>query len=176
MSELKVAFLVSDEGIERVELTTPWEAVQDAGHQPVLIGLKPGTAQTVNHTEPARAERVDAVVRDVEVGQFAALVLPGGVLNPDNLRQDERAVAFVRDFVDSGKPVAAICHAPWVLVEAGVVSGRHLTSYPSVSTDVKNAGGLWEDSPVVVDDNLITSRNPDDLPAFTEAILKALGA
>ncbi|TCM38185.1 type 1 glutamine amidotransferase domain-containing protein [Kribbella sp. VKM Ac-2568] len=171
----KVAFLVSDEGIERVELTEPWKAVSEAGHQPVLLSPKTGEVQTFDHLTASQKFPVDQAVGEASVDDFAALVLPGGVANPDKLRLDENAVAFVKSFVDSGKPVAAICHAPWTLVEADVVRGRTVTSWPSVQADLRNAGATWVDQEVVTDGNLTTSRNPDDLPAFNEALLKAIG-
>lgn len=169
-----VAFLVASEGIERVELTEPWKAVSDAGATPVLLSPKAGEVQTYNHLDKAEKRPVDKTVGSASVEDYDALVLPGGVANPDALRMDEDAVAFVRDFVASGKVVAAICHAPWTLVEADVVRGRQLTSWPSLQTDLRNAGAQWVDKKVVVDGNLITSRNPDDLPAFTKALLDAL--
>ncbi len=172
----KVAFLVAGEGIERVELTHPWAAVRDAGLSPVLVSLEPGEVQTFDHLDKAETFPVDEVVASVTPEEFVALVLPGGVANPDALRMDESAVRFAKAFVESGKPVAAICHAAWTLVEADVVGGKTLTSWPSVQTDIRNAGGTWVDRDVVVDGNLITSRNPDDLPAFTKALLTALGA
>jgi protease I len=171
----KIAFLVAKEGIERVELTDPWQAVSDAGHQPVLLSPETGDVQTFDHLTAAEKRAVDQAVGDASVEDFDALVLPGGVANPDALRLDETAVAFVKSFVESGKPVAAICHAPWTLIEADVVRGRTLTSWPSVRTDLRNAGATWVDETVVTDANLITSRNPDDLPAFTKALLEAVG-
>ncbi|MER7243260.1 type 1 glutamine amidotransferase domain-containing protein [Kribbella sp. NPDC000426] len=171
----RIAFLVAAEGIERVELTEPWKAVEDAGHGPVLVSPDTGQVQTFDHLTAAVKLPVDQVVGDVAADEFDALVLPGGVANPDALRRDGTAVAFVKDFVASGKPVAAICHAPWTLIEAGVVAGRTLTSWPSLQTDLRNAGATWVDQEVVIDGNLITSRNPDDLPAFSDALLKALG-
>ena len=170
----KIAFLVAHEGIEQVELTEPWRAVTEAGHEAVLVSPKSGAVQMFNHLDKADTKAVDKTVSDVSVEDFDALVLPGGVANPDALRADEGAVALVRDFVASGRPVASICHAAWMLVEADVVSGRTLTSWPSVQTDVRNAGGEWVDERVVVDGNLITSRKPDDLPAFTSALMDAL--
>lgn len=169
-----VAFLVASEGIERVELTEPWQAVLDAGHTAVLVSPEPGEVQTFDHLDKATTQKVDRVVGEVEVDDFDALVLPGGVANPDALRQDDGAVALVRAFAASGRPVAAICHAPWTLIEAGAVSGRTLTSWPSLRTDLTNAGASWVDERVVVDGNLITSRNPDDLPAFIGALLEAV--
>jgi len=170
----RVAFLVATEGIERVELVEPWDAVKDAGHTAVLVSTESGEVQTFDHLDKAETRPVDEVVADSAVDSYDALVLPGGVANPDALRMDERAVAFVKEFVASGKPVAAICHAPWTLVEAGVLEGRRLTSWPSLQTDIRNAGGEWVDEKNVVDGNLITSRNPDDIPAFISALLEAL--
>jgi protease I len=170
----KIAFLTATEGIERVELTEPWQAVQDAGHSPELLSTEPGEVQTYDHLDKAEKRPVDRVVSDVSVDDYDALVLPGGVANPDALRMDEGAVGFVRDFVASGKPVASICHAAWALVEADCVRGKRVTSWPSVRTDVRNAGGEWVDEEVVTDGNLITSRKPDDIPAFTKALLAAL--
>jgi protease I len=169
-----IAFLTAAEGIEAVELTDPWEAVSGAGHTPELISPESGEVQLFNHLDKAETRSVDKTVADADVADYDALVLPGGVANPDALRTDAAAVAFVKAFVESGKPVAAICHAPWTLVEAGVVDGRRLTSWPSLRTDIRNAGGEWVDEEVVKDDNLITSRNPDDLPAFSKALLDAL--
>jgi protease I len=171
----KIAFLVAKEGIERVELTEPWQAVSDAGHQPVLLSPKTGEVQTFDHLTASGKRPVDQAVGDASVDDFAALVLPGGVANPDALRLDSAAVAFVKSFVESGKPVAAICHAPWTLIEAGVVRGRTMTSWPSVQTDLRNAGATWVDETVVTDGNLITSRKPDDLPAFNKTLLEAVG-
>ena len=169
-----IAVLVAAEGIERVELTDPWQAVTDAGAKPVLLSPDSGEVQTFDHLDKAETRPVDKTVSSASVDDYDALVLPGGVANPDALRTDEDAVSFVRDFVASGKPVAAICHAPWTLVEAGVLQGRTLTSWPSLRTDITNAGATWVDQQVVKDGNLITSRNPDDIPAFTKALLDAL--
>ncbi|MFD7713339.1 type 1 glutamine amidotransferase domain-containing protein [Streptomyces sp. NPDC059785] len=172
---MRIAFLTAPEGVEQIELTDPWQAVTDAGHQPVLVSTQPGHIQGFNHLDKADTFPVDEVVGDVGADSFDALVLPGGVANPDALRLDERAVSFVRDFFDSGRPVAAICHAPWTLVEADVVSGRVLTSWPSLRTDIRNAGGTWVDEQVQICDHgpntLVTSRKPDDLKAFDEALL-----
>ncbi len=170
----QVAFLVAAEGIEQVELTEPWKAVTDAGHEAVLVSPEAGSVQMFNHLDKADTKAVDRTVADSRVDDFDALVLPGGVANPDALRRDGQAVALVKEFVASGKPVAAICHAPWLLVEAGVVAGRRLTSWPSLQTDVRNAGGEWVDEPVVQDGNLTTSRKPDDLPQFVSALLESL--
>jgi protease I len=174
LSGKTIAFLVASEGIERVELTDPWKAVSDAGATPVLLSPEEGEVQTFNHLDKAEKRPVDKTVSSASVDDYDALVLPGGVANPDALRMDQDAVAFVRDFVQSGKVVAAICHAPWTLVEADVVRGKQLTSWPSLQTDIRNAGGEWVDKEVVVDGNLITSRNPDDLPAFNGQLLEAV--
>ncbi len=170
-----VAFLTASEGIERVELTEPWQAVTDAGHQAVLLAPEAGEVQLFNHLDKADTQAVDRPVAEASVDEYDALVLPGGVANPDALRMDDDAVRFVRDFVASGKPVAAICHAPWTLVEGGSLAGKRLTSWPSLKTDIRNADGDWVDEEVVVDGNLITSRNPGDLPAFNKALIDALG-
>ena len=169
-----IAFLVAAEGIERVELTEPWAAVVEAGGSPVLLSPEKGDVQTFDHLDKAETLPVDKAVKDADLADYDALVLPGGVANPDALRLDGDAVGFIRDFVGTGKPVAAICHAPWTLVEAGVLQGRTLTSWPSLRTDITNAGATWVDQQVVKDGNLITSRNPGDLPAFTKALLDAL--
>jgi len=165
-----IAFLAAD-GVERVELEQPRSAVQDAGGQVVLLSVKSGEIQARDHDlESAGTFTVDREVSGADVAEFDGLVLPGGTVNPDKLRIDETAVSFVRDFMNSGKPVAAICHGPWTLVEADVVRGRTLTSYPSIRTDLRNAGATVVDQEVCLDGNLITSRSPDDLPAFCQAI------
>ncbi|RNG38669.1 type 1 glutamine amidotransferase domain-containing protein [Streptomyces botrytidirepellens] len=173
---MKVAFLVAPEGVEQVELTDPWQAVRDAGGTPRLVSTASGRIQAFHHLDKADTFEVDQTVKDATVEEYDALVLPGGVANPDLLRLDKRAVAFVKGFVDAGKPVAAICHAPWTLVEADVVRGRTLTSWPSLRTDITNAGGVWVDEQVKVCEGgrgaLITSRKPDDLKAFDEAFLE----
>ncbi|WP_107773419.1 type 1 glutamine amidotransferase domain-containing protein [Nocardioides sediminis] len=171
----RIAFLTASEGIEAVELTEPWDAVTGAGHTAELLSPDSGEVQLFNHLDKAETRSVDKAVGDASVDDYDALVLPGGVANPDALRMDEGAVSFIKAFVASGKPVAAICHAPWTLVEAGVLSGKRVTSWPSLQTDIRNAGGDWVDEEVVEDGNLITSRNPDDLPAFNKAVLAALG-
>ncbi len=170
----RIAFLTAAEGVEAVELTDPWDAVTGAGHTAELLSPEAGEVQLFNHLDRAETRTVDGTVGDAQVADYDALVLPGGVANPDALRTDAAAVAFVKAFVESGKPVAAICHAPWTLIEAGVVDGRRITSWPSLATDLRNAGAEWVDDEVVTDANLITSRNPDDLPAFSKALLDAL--
>ena len=172
----KVAFLVAAEGIEQVELTEPWQAVEKAGGEPVLVSPETGKVQAFDHLDKADTFDVDVAVADARVDDYAGLVLPGGVANPDALRLDADAVGFVKAFFEAGKPVAAICHAPWVLAEADVVSGRRLTSWPSLQTDLRNAGAEWVDEEVVVDDNLVTSRKPDDLPAFNQKMVEAFSA
>src|SRR3954447_25002437 len=162
----RIAFVVANEGIEQVELTTPWDAVKQAGGEPVLVAPKAGKAQAYNHLDKADTFPVDRTTADVNVEDYDALVLPGGVANPDQLRMDDAAVRVARDFAAAGKPIAAICHGPWTLIEAGVVEGKTITSWPSLQTDVRNAGGKWVDEQVHVDGNLITSRKPDDLEAF----------
>jgi protease I len=173
LSGKTIAFAVAKEGIEQVELTSPWDAVKRAGGRPVLVSVEEGEVQAFNHLDKADTFAVDATFGDASVDEYDGLVLPGGVANPDNLRTHEDAVAFVKGFFDAGKPVAAICHAPWSLVEADVLRGRTLTSWPSLRTDLRNAGADWQDKEVVVDGNLVTSRKPDDLPAFNEAALAA---
>ena len=169
-----VAFLVASEGIERVELTEPWGAVSGAGHTPILVSTDSGEVGLVDHLDPAGAHAVDRISADTSAADIDVLVLPGGVANPDALRQDSHAVNLVREMVDAGKPVFAICHAPWMLVEADVVRGRRITSYPSLRTDLVNAGAEWVDAELVSDGGITTSRRPDDLPAFCDALLEAL--
>jgi protease I len=169
----KIAFLATDM-VEQVELTEPWKAVQKAGGQPELVSLKPGKIQGFNHYDKADTFEVDKTVEEVSASDYEGLVQPGGVGNPDTLRTDENAVNFVREFFDQGKPVAVICHGPWMLVEAGVVRGRTVTSWPSLQTDIRNAGGKWVDEEVVVDNGLVTSRKPDDLPAFNSRLVEEL--
>lgn len=174
---MRIAFLMAPQGVEQIELTDPWQAVRDAGGEPVLVSTKPGRIQAFDHLVKADTFPVDEVVADVSAESFDGLVLPGGLANPDALRLDERAVAVVREFFERGRPVAAICHAPWTLVEADVVSGRVLTSWPSLRTDIRNAGGTWVDQRVQVcergPNTLVTSRKPGDLKAFDEAFLEA---
>lgn len=163
----KIAFLATD-GVEQVELTRPWDAVREAGGETTLVSLEAGSIRGFNHLDEGDRFDVDATVGDVSASEFDGLVLPGGVANPDALRMNETAVGFVRDFFEQSKPVAAICHAPWTLIEAGVVEGRTLTSWPSLRTDIRNAGGHWVDEEVHVDSGFVTSRKPEDLDAFCD--------
>jgi protease I len=172
LRDQKVAILATD-GVEQVELEQPRQAMHDAGAQTDLLSIKDGEIQAMNHDlEPADTFTVDRQVGDASIAEYDALILPGGTCNPDKLRMDERAVAFVRDFVMAGKPVGVICHGPWTLVEADVVRGRRITSWPSVRTDLRNAGAEVIDEEVVVDANITSSRWPDDLPAFCAAIVR----
>ncbi|MDF1754718.1 MAG: type 1 glutamine amidotransferase [Verrucomicrobiales bacterium] len=161
----KIAFLATD-GFEQVELTKPWQAIRDAGAEVELVSLESGEIQGVHHDEKGDKFKVDKTLDQVSAKDYNGLVLPGGVFNPDALRVNESAVSFVREFFAENKPVAAICHGPWLLVEADVVDGRKVTSWPSVRTDLINAGANWVDEECVCDEGLVTSRNPDDLPAF----------
>ncbi|MFJ2738258.1 type 1 glutamine amidotransferase domain-containing protein [Streptomyces sp. NPDC087440] len=176
---MRIAFLVAPEGIEQVELTEPWAAVGAAGGTPVLVSTETGQVQAFNHLDKADTFPVDQVVGEASVEDFDGLVLPGGVANPDALRLDEKAVALAKAFFDAGKPVAAICHAPWLLIEADVLHGRTLASWPSLRTDIRNAGGTWVDEQVKIctggPNTLITSRKPDDLKAFCEALVSEFG-
>jgi protease I len=167
-----VAFLVAAEGIEQVELTEPWKAVESEGGTPELLSLQSGKVQGFNHLDKGDTFDVDREVSDAKADDYDALVLPGGVANPDFLRADRDAVAFTKAFFEQAKPVAAICHGPWTLVEADVVRGRTLTSWPSIQTDIRNAGGDWVDEEVHVDQGLVTSRKPDDLPAFCAKLVE----
>jgi len=169
----RIAFLAAD-GVEEVEYTEPRKAVESAGGTAELLSLTTDKVQAFNHLDKSDKYDVSAAVADANVADYDALVLPGGVANPDFLRTNADAVRFVRDFMASGKPVAAICHAPWTLIEAGVVAGRTLTSWPSLHTDLTNAGATWVDQEVVVDDRLVTSRKPDDLPAFCRELLSQI--
>jgi protease I len=167
-----VAFLTAQEGIEEVELTEPWKAVKDAGATPKLIAPESGEIQAFNHLDKGSTYTVDQSLEDADPADYDALVLPGGVANPDQLRTDERAIQFVQQIFAAGKPVGVICHGPWTLVEAGLVRRRKLTSWPSLQTDIRNAGGKWVDEEVVVDHGLVSSRKPDDLPAFCSKIVE----
>jgi protease I len=168
-----IAFLMANEGVEQIELTEPWRAVEEAGGRPQLIALDANKkVQAFNHLDKADTFTVDTSVAEADPKNYDGLVLPGGVANPDALRMDAGAVRFVKSFVDARKPVAAICHAPWTLVEADVVRGRTITSWPSLQTDVRNAGGTWVDEEVHVDNGLVTSRKPDDLPAFCRKMVE----
>src|SRR6476620_2994138 len=174
LSGKRIAFLVATEGIEQVELTEPWKAVEAAGGTPELISTESGEVQAFNHLDKADTFPVDRTTDEADPADYDGLVLPGGVANPDTLRMHEDAVAFVRGFFEQGKPVGVICHGPWTLIEAGVVRGRTLTSWPSLQTDLRNAGATWVDEELVVCEQgpgpLVTSRKPDDLPAFTKAL------
>ncbi|HWC31837.1 MAG TPA: type 1 glutamine amidotransferase domain-containing protein [Actinomycetota bacterium] len=165
LSGKRIAFLATD-GVEQIELTEPWKAVEEAAGTPELVSLEAGTIQGFEHHDKGETFTVDRAIGDVDARDYDGLVLPGGVINPDRLRTDERAVSFVRAFFQHGKPVAAICHGPWTLVEADVVRGRNLTSWPSLETDIRNAGGTWVDEELGTDAGLVTSRKPDDLKAF----------
>jgi protease I len=169
----KVAFLATD-GVEQVELTEPWKKVEDEGGTPELVSLESGEIQAFEHLDHGDRFEVDKTVQDANESDYDGLVLPGGVANPDFLRGDEDAVAFVKSFFDSQKPVAVICHGPWTLVEADVVRGRKITSWPTVRTDIENAGGNWVDEEVVVDNGLVSSRKPDDLPAFCDKLAEEI--
>jgi protease I len=172
LQEKTVAFLTAQEGIEEVELTQPWKAVQDAGGTPKLIAPEAGEIQAFNHLDKSANYPVDEALADADPDSYDALVLPGGVANPDQLRTDKRAIQFVQAIFSAGKPVGVICHGPWTLVEADLVDGRKLTSWPSLQTDIRNAGGEWVDEEVVVDQGLVSSRKPDDLPAFCAKIVE----
>lgn len=171
----KVAFLATD-GVEQVELDRPWQAITDAGGRPELVSLKSGEIQAFNHLDKADRKRVDTPIDEARPDSYDALVLPGGVANGDFVRADERAARFVRAFFDAGKPVSAICHGGWVLIEAGVLRGRRMTSWPSLRTDLRCAGAEWVDEEVVVDRNLVTSRKPDDLDAFCAKTIEQITA
>jgi protease I len=169
----RVAFMATD-GVEQIELTEPWAKVQQEGGTPELISLESGKIQGFQHLDKGDTFGVDRTAADANADDYDGLVLPGGVANPDFLRTDEDAVRFVRAFFEAGKPVAAICHAPWTLVEADVVRGRTVTSWPSLKTDIRNAGGDWVDEEVHVDNGLVTSRKPDDLPAFCDKLAEEI--
>jgi protease I len=172
LSGKKIAFLVANEGVEQVELTEPWQAVERAGGEPVLVATKSGDVQAFNHLDKGSTFPVDRTLADAEPGDYDGVVLPGGVANPDKLRTEPAAIDFLQAFFSTGKPVGVICHGPWTLVEADLVRGRRLTSWPSLQTDIRNAGGDWVDEQVVVDEGLVSSRKPDDLPAFCAKIVE----
>ena len=171
LSGLKIAILVAD-GFEQVELTEPQQALERAGARTQIVSPAQGKVKGWNHTEWGDQLAVDMPLDRANPGDYDALLLPGGVMNPDKLRMNQTAVRFVRAFFDAGKPVAAICHGPWTLIEAGVVGGRTMTSYPSIQTDLKNAGAHWVDQEVVVDNGLVTSRKPEDIPAFNRKMIE----
>jgi protease I len=170
----RVAVLTANEGIEQIELTAPVDALREAGAEVDLIAPEAGTVQAFNHLDRADEFRVDHSVAEVSAGDYAGLVLPGGVANPDQLRMSDAAVGLISDFFEQGKPVGAICHAPWSLIEADVVDGRRLTSWPSLRTDIRNAGGEWVDEEVCVDEGFVTSRGPDDLEAFCSKVIEEI--
>ncbi|HEY2297065.1 MAG TPA: type 1 glutamine amidotransferase domain-containing protein [Jatrophihabitans sp.] len=175
----KIAFIVANEGVEQVELTSPWQAVEDAGGRPVLVATEAGDVQAFNHLDKAEVFEATIDTGRLNVDDYAGVVLPGGVANPDQLRTDPKAVGFLRSWAQVHKPVAAICHGPWTLVEADVINGKTLTSWPSLQTDIRNAGGTWRDEEVfrceAGDFTLITSRKPDDLEAFNKAFVDVFG-
>jgi protease I len=168
----KIAFLVAQEGIEEVELTEPWKAVKEAGGEPVLIAPEEGEVQAFNHLDKSSTYPVDKTLEEADPADYDGVVLPGGVANPDQLRTEPRALEFLRSIFAAGKPAGVICHGPWTLIDAELVQGRKLTSWPSLKTDLRNAGAEWVDEEVVVDEGLVSSRNPDDLPAFCSKIVE----
>jgi protease I len=167
----RVAILAADM-FERVELEEPRKALEDEGAETEVVSLEEGEIQGFDHFDPANMVKVDKTVEDASPDDYDAVLIPGGVGNPDQLRGDENALSFVRGFHEAGKPMAVICHGPWVLVESGVVGGKRVTSWPTLETDIRNAGGEWVDEEVVVDGNLVTSRKPDDIPAFNREMLR----
>lgn len=168
---IKIAFLATD-GVEQSELERPWQALKDEGAETELISLEIKDIQGMQHDEKGNKFPVDRPIEDADASEYDCLVLPGGVANPDKLRTNEKSVDFVRSFFDQKKPVAAICHGPWLLVEADVLKGRTVTSWPSLKTDIRNAGGEWVDEEVCIDNNLVTSRKPDDLDAFCQKAIE----
>jgi protease I len=174
LSGKKVAILAAD-GFEEVELTKPRKALEDAGAKTSVVSIKSGKIQGMNHADKGETVAVDLTLAEAKPQEFDALLIPGGLMNPDTLRSTDEALEFVRHFFRQGKPVAAICHAPWVLIDAEVVSGRTITSWPAIKTDVRNAGATWVDQDVVVDNGLVTSRKPDDIPAFNEKMIEEFG-
>lgn len=171
LSGKKVAILAAD-GFEEVELTKPRAALDEAGARTLVVSVKTGRIQGMNHAEKGRAIDVDLALDQANPAEFDALMIPGGLMNPDTLRATEPALEFVRQFFRDGKPVAAICHAPWVLIDAGVIRGKTVTSWPAIKSDVRNAGANWVDREVVVDNGLVTSRKPDDIPAFNRKMIE----
>jgi protease I len=167
----KIAFIAT-EGVEQVELTEPWKAVEQAGATPELISIQDDEFNAWNHFDKAGSFKPDKTAEEAHVDDYDGLVLPGGVANPDQLRTDENVVSFIREFAQSGKPIGVICHGPWTLIEADVLRGRTITSWPSLQTDLRNAGANWVDEEVVVDEGLVSSRKPDDLPAFNAKIIE----
>jgi protease I len=172
LSGKKIAFLMANEGVEQVELVKPLETVREAGAEAEILAPEAGEVQAFNHLDKGDTFPVDTVVGEADAASYDALVLPGGVANPDQLRTKEEALRFVRSFFEAGKPVGVICHGPWTLIDAGVVEGRTLTSWPSLKTDLRNAGANWVDEEVHVDQGLVSSRKPDDLPAFDAKIIE----
>jgi protease I len=170
----RIAFLTANEGVEQVELTEPWKRVEEEGGTPELLAPKAGSVQAFNHLDKADTFSVTKTIAEASVDDYDGAVLPGGVANPDQLRTSEDAVAFLRHLASRGKPIAAICHGPWTLIEAGLVNGRQMTSWPSLQTDLRNAGARWVDEEVVVDGGLVTSRKPDDIPAFNDKMVEEL--
>lgn len=171
LAGIRVAVLATD-GVEQIEIESPWKALRKAGAEMYLVSLRTGKIQAMNALVPGDRIPVDATIDEVHPASFAALLLPGGFVNPDRLRRDEKVQKFVRSFMRSNKPVAAICHGPWVLASAGLLTGRTLTSWPNIQDDLRNAGAIWEDEPVVVDGNLLTSRGPQDIKKFNKRIVK----
>jgi deglycase len=176
LAGLRIAFLVANEGVEEAELRAPWEAVMRAGGQPELLAPEAGMVQCFQHVAPSGTAPVDRLIADVEPAEYDALVLPGGVVNADRIRTDHHAVRFVRGCFEAGQPVGVICHGPWILTDAGVADGRTLTSWPSLKTDLHNAGANWVDEEVRVDGLLVSSRKPDDLPAFCREVVRVFAA
>jgi protease I len=172
LSGKRIAFLVAQEGVEEVELTKPWEAVKTAGATPELIAPKPGKVQAMNHLDKGSTFPVDRTLEEIRPQEYDAVVLPGGVANPDELRLEQRAVRFLQELSAEGKPLGVICHGPWTLIEADLVRDRTLTSWPSLKTDIGNAGGKWVNEEVVVDQGMVSSRKPEDLPAFCAKIVE----
>jgi protease I len=168
----RIAFVAAPEGVEQIELTSPWEVVEKEGGKPELLSTEEGEIQAFNHLDKGDTFHVDRTISDASPSDYDALVLPGGVANPDFLRMDDDAISFIRGFFEEAKPVAVICHGPWTLVEADVLRGRTITSWPSIQTDIRNAGGTWVDEEVVVDQGLVSSRKPDDLPAFNAKLVE----